>query len=182
AMPGLFDLAPRAMRALLLQHVTFLELWEVAIVVEPLGARLAAARHSEEDLAAIDRNLEATALAVARGRPTAEFDVAFHALVARASGNRMLMLAREPISLLYAPTLGRVEASLPQAAMRNLEAHRRLREAVAARDAGEAERSMRWHLEDFRRGFELAGFRLDDAASWPNEPLIARQTTEETLP
>lgn len=182
AMPGLFDLAPRATRALLLQHVTFLELWEVAIVVEPLAAQLAAVNRSDDDLAAIDENIETTVHAVARRRPTAELDVAFHAIVARASRNRMLMLAREPISLLYAPTLGRVEACLAQAATRNLEAHRRLRAAIAARDGDEAGRWMRRHLQDFRRGFELAGFRLDEAASWPTDPMLARQTTtKETL-
>ncbi len=181
AMPGLFDLAPRATRALLLQHVTFLELWEVAIVVEPLAARLAAGTRSDEDLVALEENIETTAHAVARKLPTAELDVAFHAMVARASGNRMLMLAREPVSLLYAPILGRVEASLPQAAMRNLEAHRHIRDALQAGDADEAERWMRRHLADFRRGFELAGFRLDEAAHWPADSLLAIQPTEETL-
>jgi hypothetical protein len=65
--------------------------------------------------------------------------------------------------------------------MRNLEAHRHIRDALRARDADEAERRMRWHLADFRRGFELAGFRLGDAARWPADSLPAVQRTEETL-
>src|SRR5690554_4846665 len=86
-IPGLFDLAPRATRALLLQHVTFLELLEVAMVVEPLAARLAAGNRGDEELLALDENIETTAHAVARQLPTVELDVAFHAMVARASGN-----------------------------------------------------------------------------------------------
>jgi len=181
AMPGLFDLAPRATRALLLQHVTFLELWEVALMVEPLAARLAARKRSPEDMAALAENIGTTAQAVSRNLPTAELDVAFHATVARASGNRMLMLAREPVSLLYAPILGSVEARLPQAAARNLEAHRRIHDALQARLPDEAEDWMRRHLADFRRGFELAGFRLDEAVRWPANPLTAMQPHEETL-
>jgi len=181
-MPGLFDLAPRASRALLLQHVTFLELWEVALVVEPLAARMAASTRSDADLAAIEDNIATTAHAVERQLPTADHDVAFHALLARASGNRMLMLAREPVSLLYAPTLGQVEARLPQAAARNLDAHRQLYAAIHDQDAEQAEQCMRWHLADFRRGFELAGFRLDEAVRWPADPLLAmQQPPEETL-
>jgi len=182
AMPGLFDLAPRATRALLLQHVTFLELWEVALTLEPLAARLAASKRGEEDVAALAANMKATVRAISRRQPTAELDVAFHATVARASGNRMLMLAREPVSLLYAPILGAVESRLPQAATRNLEAHRRIHEALETRRPDMAEEWMRRHLADFRRGFELAGFRLDEAVRWPSQPLTAMQPYEETLP
>lgn len=178
AMPGLFDLAPRAMRALVLRRVSFVELWEVALVIEPLAARLAAEKRRDHDLAALDENIATTAHAIARQLPTAELDVAFHALVARASGNRMLMLAREPVSLLYAPILGQVEARLPQAAPRNLEAHRRLRAAIGEQDGEEAERWMRMHLADFRRGFELAGFRLDETVRPPPEPLLAMHATD----
>lgn len=181
SLPGLYDLAPRATRALLLQQVTFLELWEVAISVEPLAARLAAAAIDAAEQAAIEANIERTALAIERGQPSAALDVEFHALVARASGNRVLMLAREPVSLLYLPTLDRLERLLPQAAGRNLDAHRRILEALAARDADEAERWTRKHLIDFRRGFEHAGLRLDEAVQWPAESMLSNHPTEETL-
>ena len=38
-----------------------------------------------------------------------ELDVQFHAMVARAGRNRALMLAREPVSLLYSATLARMQ-------------------------------------------------------------------------
>ena len=49
------------MRSLILHQVTFAELWEVAVVVEPEAARLAAQRADETDLREIDDNLTATA-------------------------------------------------------------------------------------------------------------------------
>src|SRR6185369_10643474 len=60
-LPGLFDLAPRALRSLILHQVTFEELWEVAIVVEPEASRLAARRADAADLREIDDNLAAAA-------------------------------------------------------------------------------------------------------------------------
>ena len=64
-LPGLFDLAPRAARSLILHQVTFEELWEVAVVVEPEAARLAARRADADDLREIDENVAAAAATVA---------------------------------------------------------------------------------------------------------------------
>ena len=50
-LPGVHDLAPRATRLLLLHQTTFQELWEVALTLEPLAARLAAQQASAADLA-----------------------------------------------------------------------------------------------------------------------------------
>jgi DNA-binding FadR family transcriptional regulator len=163
-LPGLFDLAPRAARALVLHHVTFQELWEVAMVVEPEASRLAAQRADASDLGEIEANVEAMAATVGDapqpGRHS-ELDAAFHALVARASRNRSLMLAREPFSLLYPPVLTRLQLLLPQSARRNLLAHRQIVAALRARDAGAAEDWTRKHLVDFRRGFLQARLPID---------------------
>ena len=172
ATPGLFDLAPRATRALLLQHVTFEELWQVAVEVEPVAGRLAARNAKPADLEAIAANVDATARTIADGASSIELDVEFHALVARASGNRVLMLAREPISLLYAPVMRELERRLPQAVERNLLAHRRILAALEASDPAEAERWTRKHLIDFERGVSLAGLDLDTVLTAPVEPLF----------
>lgn len=167
ALPGLYDLSPRTTRALLLEQVTFRELWEVAVLLEPAAARLAATQASPSDLEALAANVAQTEACVAGGEPCTELDVAFHAIVARASGNRVLMLAREPIGLLYRPTLARLQAVLSQAGQRNLDAHRRILDALRRRDADEAERWMRKHLIDFQRGYRVAALDLDEAVQWP---------------
>jgi len=166
-LPGLYDLAPRAARLLLLQQTTFEELWQVAITLEPLAARLAAAHASDEDLETLEANTALTRQLQARGAATVEdhrrlvdLDVEFHALVGRASHNRALMLAREPISLLYNPTLLRIHLHLPQSKARNLDAHRAILDALRRRDADGAAEWTRRHMNDFRKGFEMTGLDM----------------------
>ncbi len=171
ALPGLYDLAPRAARALLLQQVTFRELWDVAIILEPLAARQAAQRATEADLEELARNVEATEAAVREGRPFTALDIAFHALVARASYNRVLMLSREPVSLLYGPTLDHLRTRLPQTGARNLDAHHRILEALRRRNADEAAHWTHKHLTDFQRGYRVAALDLDEPVRWPEAPL-----------
>jgi GntR family transcriptional repressor for pyruvate dehydrogenase complex len=163
ALPGLTDFAPRAIRSLVLQQATFHEVWQVAVALEPLAARLAALAASDEDLAALAANL-ARMEALAAGGPDRdaanaaliELDVEFHAMVARASRNRALMLAREPVSLLYSTTLAKMQVALPQMQARNSAAHREILQALRKGDADGAEQWMRKHIIDFQRGFVLA--------------------------
>lgn len=167
ALPGLYDLAPRAARMLLLQQTTFEELWQVAVTLEPLAAQLAAGHATPEDLDALAHNTDATAALQAQGDATPDLntrlvalDVEFHALVGRASHNRPLMLAREPISLLYNPTLLQIHERLPQSRARNLQAHRAILEALRQGDAAAAAEWTRKHMVDFRRGFEMTGLDM----------------------
>ena len=179
-LPGLFDLAPRALRSLVLHQVTFEELWEVAVVVEPEAARLAASRADDADLREIDDNLAAAAGTVGR-KPGAtdiqrhwELDAEFHALIARASKNRSLMMARESFSLLYRPLATLLQRVLPQSAVRNLDAHRQIALALRARDTQRAQEWTRKHLVDFRNGFLQAGLPIDAPAD--RVPQRARPT------
>ena len=180
-LPGLFDLAPRALRSLILHQVTFEELWEVAIVVEPEASRLAARRADAADLREIDENLAAAAETVggktdaARIRRHWELDAAFHALIARASKNRSLMMSRESFSLLYKPLATRLQQVLPQSAARNLHAHRQIAAAVHARDEQGAHEWTRKHLVDFRKGFLQAHLPMDAPADGVPEPARSGQ-------
>ena len=61
-------------------------------------------------------------------------DMEFHALVGRASHNRALMLAREPVGLLYNPTLLQIFQRLPQAIVEVIARHDVARPLVVARD------------------------------------------------
>lgn len=182
-LPGLFDLAPRAARALLLHQVTFQELWEVASVVEPEAARLAAQRADAADLRDIDDNL-ASAVETVGGKPDAariqrhwELDAAFHALIARASKNRSLMMSRESFSLLYRPLATRLQLALPQSAARNLHAHRQIAAALHAGDEQRAHEWTRKHLVDFRKGFLQAGLPMDAPAEG-----VPERATERARP
>lgn len=163
-MPGVYDASPRAVRSLLLHQVTFEELWHVALVLEPHAARLAAAVATAHDVLELQDALARLSAHYKDGgslQTHADLDIEFHALVARISGNRVLMLAREPINLLYRPSLMRLQEALPQMERRNLEAHRRIVRAIAAHDAGQAHEWTRKHLIDFQRGYALAGIPMN---------------------
>ena len=161
SLPGVSDLTPGATRLLMLQQTTFHELWELAVTLEPLAARLAAQRVQRQDLQALQDNLAASRQC---GDDAAMvlLDVQFHALVGRASHNHALMLAREPAGLLYNPTLLQVFSHLPQARQRNFVAHQRIVDALERRDADAASEWTAKHMVDFQRGFSMAG--LDMAA------------------
>jgi DNA-binding FadR family transcriptional regulator len=158
-LPGVHDLAPRATRLLLLHQATFQELWDVALTLEPLSARLAAQQRTEDDLALLDANLSASATEK-RWDKLVALDMEFHALVGRASHNRALMLAREPVGLLYDPTLQEIFKRLPQANERNLDAHAGTLDAVRRGDAELAAEWTRKHMVDFQRGFAMAGLDM----------------------
>ena len=166
-LPGLFDLASRATRMLMLQQTTFQEVWDTAITLEPLAARLAAQHANADDFARLKANVDATAaLTLPEAQPDSELhalvdlDVEFHALVGAASHNRPLMLAREPISLLYKPTLFRIYAQVPQSKSRALAAHRKIVEGLTKGDAAFAEEWTHKHMVDFQRGFLMAGLDM----------------------
>lgn len=165
-LPGVHELAPRATRLLLLHQTTFQELWDVALALEPLAARLAAEHATDDDLAQLQANIDASA-AETRLPELVALDMEFHALVGRASRNRALMLAREPVGLLYNPTLLQIFQRLPQAAARNLDAHRHTLDALQARDADAAAEWTRKHMVDFQRGFAMAGLDMRTPIAQP---------------
>lgn len=165
-MPHYAELAPRATRALIMQRVTFRELWEVSLALEPQAA-LGAARHiTPEDLEALDALLDETDARHAKGESITALDVAFHTRIAEIAGNKALLLAREPISALFYPALEMLfhhPVTAEVAPARLIAAHRRIVAALRAGKAEVAEQWMRRHMEDFRRGFEVCGFDLDQA-------------------
>lgn len=158
-LPGVQDLAPRAARLLLLQQTTFQELWELAVSLEPLAARLAALHAEAQDLEQLGDNLGASDK-TRDDDALVRLDLEFHALVARASHNRALMLAREPIGLLYSPTLLRIFRHLPQAKARNRAAHQHIVDALTRRNADAAAEWTHKHMVDFHRGFSMAGLDM----------------------
>jgi DNA-binding FadR family transcriptional regulator len=157
--PGQAELAPRASRAMLLEQVTFRELWEVALALEPLAAGLAAERHHQELLQRLEANLEETAAVVAAGRSPVALDMEFHSLVAAATLNRALILAREPIGLLLYPACQAIGPQLPQTGL--VEAHRQVVAAIGRRDRAAAAAWMTEHITDLRCAWELARLDLD---------------------
>lgn len=161
AVPRHIDMAPGLSKNLLLQKVTLRELWEVLMMLEPPTAAEAARTRAENDVEALQRNLEATRRAVAAGESVVGLDVEFHRLIAEAVNNRVLLMCREPVSALIYPSVGPIMKVNPGAAQRLLDAHTRIFEGIRDGDADFAETWMRKHIEDFKRAFEHNGIDMD---------------------
>jgi DNA-binding FadR family transcriptional regulator len=170
--PHYAEPAPRALRALVMQRVTFRELWEVSMALEPLTASRAAGHIQDNQIAALEDNLARMEEAFAKGRSIIALDVAFHTLIAEIAGNKALLLAREPNSQLFYPALARLFADPKDSVIgpkRLIEAHRHIVEALKKRNAAEAEAWMRRHIADFRRGYDFCGFDIDEPVGFDDE-------------
>jgi DNA-binding FadR family transcriptional regulator len=158
--PGRAETASRVSRALALDDVTFIELWEAMLAVAPRTSALAAARATPDALARLESAI--AAVEAARGSEAAVSGVVeFFGALSEASGNRVLMLAMQPVTRLLAPSLRRMIDRVPQGRSRILVAQRCIVEALRKADPAEAESWMTRHVQDFRRGYEIAGIALD---------------------
>lgn len=160
SMPRQTDMATAAERALRLRQVTFRDVWQVACALEPLCASLAASTATADDLEALEHNLERTqAIVAAKGSPV-DVDLEFQSRVAAAAHNPALLLARGPVSLLMRCGYAAIAPALPQSGARLLAVHRQVLNALRRRDAATAEIATRKHMQDYRRGCEVAGLDM----------------------
>jgi GntR family transcriptional regulator, transcriptional repressor for pyruvate dehydrogenase complex len=161
SVPGSGRISSQASRALVMRQVTFRELWEATLVMEPACASLSALNRNDDQIAALETNLERTRHSLSNVRHTIELDTEFHKLVSEGARNKALLLAREPIGLLIFPAFEILSPLLPQANGRTLVAHERVFSAIKSADSSAAELWMRKHIVDFRRGWEMAKLSLD---------------------
>jgi GntR family transcriptional repressor for pyruvate dehydrogenase complex len=129
--------------ALVMHDVTFVDVWEAMMVIEPEVAAFAASRRTQDD---------PNAVAV-----VAEF---FQAMGA-AARNQVLVLAKQSLTDALAPSLARMIDTVPQARQRIADAQRRIIAAVRDKNADEARKWMSKHVRDYQRGYELAGISPD---------------------
>ena len=159
--PQASDVASGVSRALALHGVTFLEVWEAMMIVEPQAAALAARKREAaqlEELVDISMRFESVSADSQRAVATV---VEFFRTLARCSQNHVLVLAQAPLTRLLSPSLARMIDQVPQARARIVAAQRHLIDAIRGRNADEARSWMEKHIRDFKRGYELAGIELD---------------------
>jgi GntR family transcriptional repressor for pyruvate dehydrogenase complex len=148
-------------RALALHDVTFLELWEAMMAIEPAAAEYAAARRSAAQLQALTRaaarfKREAADTVVAVSAVTE-----FFTAVADASGNRVLALSQAPLNQLLETALSFMIDRVPQARARIQAAQEKICIAIKLKKPEQARTWMEKHIRDFKRGYDLE--RLKDA-------------------
>ena len=166
--PHYQTLASSASRALILHAVTFRELWEASMMIEPATAEFAARNITPEALERLADNIAAMEVAIdildsgasLDVEPFVALDSAFHTILAEATRNRVLMLAHEPITNLFIPA-GRLILPQLKTWRRVLDAHRRIYAFLEQHDADGAREWMRKHMDDFRRGYAMTDLDFD---------------------
>jgi GntR family transcriptional regulator, transcriptional repressor for pyruvate dehydrogenase complex len=151
-------------RALALNDVTYLELWEAMMALEPAAAGSAAERRSAAQLEEIARSTARFKRHAADTQPAVAAVVDFFTAVAAASGNQVFALSQTTLNTLLAPNLTEIIDRLPQASARIAGAQARITNAIKAKKSEVARTWMEKHIRDFKRGYELA-FALPARAS-----------------
>lgn len=159
--PSRGDVAANVSRALSLHDVSYHDVWEALIALEPPMAAAAARQRTAEDLARLDALLERGG----NGHATegaVEQAADFFRAIGEATHNGVFMLAHEPLVRLLVPSLGAMIDKVPQARARIADAQKKVLTALRDQDARAAEDWMAKHIRDFRRGFEIAKIRLEE--------------------
>jgi GntR family transcriptional repressor for pyruvate dehydrogenase complex len=134
---------------------SYLRCQEVRITLEGDAARLAAERHTDEQLAAIIAAHDAFAEGVHSGNLEPPADLAFHARIAEASGNEfyssLLESIHEAMTGLMRLTLGLTRTASKRRALTVLDEHTAIVAAIRAREGDEARVAMQFHLGQARR-------------------------------
>jgi GntR family transcriptional repressor for pyruvate dehydrogenase complex len=121
------------------------EIIEAREALEAKLAALAAERRTKSDLAAIDKALEVMERDIAAGGRGVEGDELFHAAVTAAGHSPLLARLMAEISDLIKET--RIESlSQPDRPLNSLHGHRRIAEAIRARDGEAAAVAMQDHI------------------------------------
>jgi GntR family transcriptional regulator, transcriptional repressor for pyruvate dehydrogenase complex len=179
-VPHYHRLATRMTRALILQQVTFRELWHTSRALEPATVEQAMDNATPEDLAALAANVEATRRLQDNPSAVADLDAEFHKLIGKAAHNRVLQLAKEPSSMLVRPTTAMIIVSNPTGIPRLIEAHAHILDALVKRDREKGRLWVDRHLRDWRAGFERSGRDLDTPVdSYELRSAVARHASQD---
>ena len=131
------------------------ELLDVRRMFEPAVARVAATRVSDDDLADLQRILDTQRRKLNAGVSAIVEDTAFHAVLARATRNRVVMRIMETLNdlLIESRKLTLQQKGRPE---RSLQGHEAVVMALQRRDAEGAARAMHNHINQIAELVNLA--------------------------
>lgn len=143
-------------RAALIGEHSPLDITLARWALEPVVAAQAALNRHDSDIALLRRHFDTHASLQLDGKDGEEPDLAFHVALANATYNRVLVdLVARLIEIMHQHTWREFRSRQLRRAGRGLEyveQHRRLLDAVIARDSAAAEAAMRAHLEAVAAG------------------------------
>ncbi|MEO0612711.1 MAG: GntR family transcriptional regulator [Pseudomonadota bacterium] len=160
--PGTGDVARSTSRALTFSGVTILQAWDALALFQPQMAASAALRFGRAEIDA----LEATHRHLSQTDP-ADFENivlctdAFFASVAVGFDNPITTALLAALNRLIEAGLRQVITAVPNAKTRIITAQANLITALKNKDADAARLWMTRHIDDLRRGFDVAGLSMD---------------------
>lgn len=163
--PKASKIASGMRHALVLHDVSFVDVWEAMMVIEPEVAALAAVRRTAADVDALVQAGEQFRAWPRDDAGAVALVAAFFQVLGAASRNQVLVLAKQSLTDALGPSLAQMIDAVPQARGRIADAQRRIIAAVRDKNADEARKWMSKHVRDFRRGYEVAGISPDTPIS-----------------
>lgn len=162
------------------EHLTLLELLQFRVMVEAWTCRLAAAGRSDEQLEEMDREMAAMRAHIGGDSEAfAEADLAFHAALARAAGNKLLEISG---SVVHDVVLTLVSSKITASRNRrkqmqeSCERHARVLSAIREGDPAEAARISYQNIVDYYSVYLVAADRqrlVDMGAAFGADPAAA---------
>ena len=125
-----------------------IELWEIRFLIEGLAARWAMEKARDRLIRELKKNIESSEKLVARGdiSTIADIDAQFHEIIARLSGGKRILELSQTLrrhALRY-----RIESMyLPDTALRAIEGHRAILNAIESNDPDAVTGALRRHLD-----------------------------------
>ncbi|MEH6617673.1 MAG: FCD domain-containing protein [Porticoccus sp.] len=147
--------------ALLMHQVTYEELWQVAMGLEPLASKLACTTATKKDKLLLAANLVRTREVMDDHDALLDAEIEFHDLLANATHNSALLLARSPLNELFYPVAWGAVIRALSPGERILVAHQHIYGAICENNPDKAEEWMKKHMLDFRRGIEMGNLGFD---------------------
>ena len=130
--------------------------------LEPLASKLACSTATAKDKQRLTANLVHTAEVMDNHDALLEAEIEFHDLLANATHNSALLLARAPLNELFYPAAWGAVIRALSPGKRILVAHQHIYGAICANNPDKAEEWMKKHMLDFRRGIEMGNLGFNE--------------------
>ena len=127
------------------QHL-LLEVLEVRMILEEWIARIAAEKRNENDLAELERSIEALQSDINGGGLGVEADTGFHESLANAVHNEILVKIMDMLRYM-AVKIRQKTLVLPGTKAQTINDHKKILEAVKNKDSDQAAKMMKKHIE-----------------------------------
>jgi DNA-binding FadR family transcriptional regulator len=127
---------------------------EVRRVLEVAAAGLAAERATPEDIERINETIEQMDTSHDDIESTVQFDIAFHRALATSTHTELFLVLHDSMGEMLLEVRRRNLSRGPERRRLVVEMHRRIRDAVAAHDAGAARLAMIDHLGAVQAGWD----------------------------